>query len=94
MTREDFKYKYSTDESFRKRIDEKYGKCFSELILSLVERRQHMKMTTLDLAYTSDVSLSTIANIENFKQFPTYQTLNKIASVLGVNININVSAIE
>lgn len=94
MTREDFKYKYSTDELFKKRIDEKYGKYFSELILSLVERRQKLKMTTLDLAYTSDVSLGTIANIENFKQIPTYQTLNKIANVLGVDIEIKVTAIE
>lgn len=94
MNRIDFEYRYEHDQAFRDRVDSRYDEYTIELVLSLIERRQALKMTTQDLAYLSDISISTMNNIENFKQFPTFHTLNKLAKNLGVKIKIQVEAIE
>lgn len=94
MDRIDFDYRYDHEPRFKDRIDSKYDSYTVEMILRLSEIRKEKKMTTQDLAYESDMSISAISNIENFKQIPTYKTLQKIAKCLGVKIEIKVTAIE
>jgi transcriptional regulator with XRE-family HTH domain len=54
------------------------------------ERRKSLKLEIEDLKDYSDITCSTISNIENGKANPTIKTLQKILDPLGLEININI----
>ena len=54
------------------------------------ERRKNLKLEIEDLKDYSDITCSTISNIENGKANPTIKTLQKIFDPLGLTININI----
>lgn len=54
------------------------------------ERRKNLKLEIEDLKDYSDITCSTISNIENGKANPTIKTLQKILEPLGLEIKINI----
>ena len=54
------------------------------------ERREFMKLKQEDLAEISQVAIKTIYAIEMGKANPSAQTLMKVLSVLGMEINAQV----
>lgn len=50
------------------------------------ERRAQLKISQSDLAEMADVSLATVKDIERGKGNPSIQTVDKILSVLGMEI--------
>ena len=61
-----------------------------ELIKVLKERREALKVTQEHLAELSGVGLRTLKAIESGKGNPTYETLNKLAEVLGLELKLEV----
>ena len=59
-----------------------------ELIKTLKERRDALKVTQEHLAELSGVGLRTLKAIESGKGNPTIETLNKLAEVLGMELNL------
>ena len=55
------------------------------------ERRKNLKLEIEDLKDYSDITCSTISNIENGKANPTIKTLQKILEPLGLEIKINIT---
>ena len=49
-------------------------------------RQAQDRMTQMDLAVKSGVSISTIVNIENNRQIPSVHLARKIADALGVSV--------
>ncbi len=64
-----------------------------ELIKTLKERREALKVTQEHLAELSGVGLRTLKAFESGKGNPTIDTLNKLAEVLGLQINLSVRKI-
>lgn len=54
------------------------------------ERRSQLGISQLDLAEISEVSLSTIKDIERGKGNPSLTTLEKIADVLGMEVMLRI----
>jgi transcriptional regulator with XRE-family HTH domain len=61
-----------------------------ELIKSLKERRESLKVTQETLAELSGVGLRTLKQLESGRGNPTLLTLFKIADVLGLELNLQV----
>lgn len=63
---------------------------FSELIISIKERREALRVTQETLAELSGVGLRTLKQLESGKGNPTLQTLEKILDVLGMQVCLKV----
>ena len=61
-----------------------------ELIKALKDRREALKVNQEYLAELSGVSLRTLKAIESGKGNPTFETLNKLAEVLGLELKLEV----
>lgn len=61
-----------------------------DLIKALKDRREALKVTQEYLAELSGVSLRTLKAIESGKGNPTFDTLNKLAEVLGMELKLEV----
>lgn len=66
----------------------------NDLIRSIKERRQMLKVTQETLAEISGVGLRTLKQFESGKGNPTLQTLQKLTDVLGVEICLQVRKME
>ena len=67
---------------------------FEEIIKSIKERRQMMQVTQETLAELTGVGLRTLKQFESGKGNPTLQTLQKLADVLGMEINLRLKTIS
>lgn len=65
-----------------------------ELIKTLKERREALKVTQEHLAELSGVGLRTLKAIESGKGNPTIETLNKLAEVLGLELKLEVRKVK
>ncbi len=65
-----------------------------ELIATIKERREVMKVTQRGLAELSGVGLRTLKQFESGKGNPTLQTLQKLADVLGMEICLKIKDIS
>lgn len=61
-----------------------------ELIKSIKERREMLRVTQEDLAQLSGVGLRTLKQFESGKGNPTLGTLQKLADVLGMEVCLQV----
>ena len=61
-----------------------------ELIKTLKERREALRVTQKHLAELSGVGLRTLKAIESGKGNPTIETLNKLADVLGLELKLEI----
>ncbi len=61
-----------------------------ELIETLKKRRELLGVTQEHLAELSGVGLRTLKAFESGKSNPTYETLNKLAQVLGMELKLEV----
>jgi transcriptional regulator with XRE-family HTH domain len=59
---------------------------FQELINTIKERREMLKVTQETLAELSGVGLRTLKQLESGKGNPTLLTIEKLADVLGLEI--------
>jgi transcriptional regulator with XRE-family HTH domain len=66
---------------------------FEEIIKTIKERREMMRVTQETLAELSGVGLRTLKQLEGGKGNPTLRTLQKIADVLGMEIILQVKKI-
>jgi transcriptional regulator with XRE-family HTH domain len=64
-----------------------------EIISILKDRRVMLSVTQEHLAELSGVGLRTIKEIESGKGNPTFVTLSKLASVLGMEIKLEVKKV-
>jgi transcriptional regulator with XRE-family HTH domain len=67
---------------------------FKELIKTIKERREMLKVTQESLAELSGVGLRTIKQFESGKGNPTLQTLQKIADLLGMEVTLKLKNIS
>lgn len=65
-----------------------------ELITILKNRRETLKINQDYLAELSGVSLRTLKAIESGKGNPTFETLNKLANVLGMELKLEIKKTE
>lgn len=63
---------------------------FSELISTIKERREALRVTQETLAELSGVGLRTIKQFESGKGNPTLATLQKIADILGMEVCLKI----
>jgi len=63
---------------------------YKNIIQSIKERREVMKVTQEELAELSGVGLRTLKQFESGKGNPTLRTLQKLADVLGMEVCIQV----
>ncbi len=63
---------------------------FEELIRIVKERREALQVTQERLAELSGVGLRTLKQFESGKGNPTLSTLQKIADVLGLEVDLKV----
>jgi transcriptional regulator with XRE-family HTH domain len=63
---------------------------FKELIRIVKERREALQVTQERLAELSGVGLRTLKQFESGKGNPTLSTLQKIADVLGLEVDLKV----
>jgi len=63
---------------------------FEGLVKTIKERRENLKVNQEDLAKLSGVGLRTLKQFESGKGNPTLQTMQKIASVLGLEVCLKV----
>ena len=66
---------------------------FEELIITIKERREVMKVTQENLAKLSGVGLRTLKQFESGKGNPTLLTLQKLTDVLGMEICLKIKNI-
>ena len=66
----------------------------TELINAIKERRETLKITQEHLAELSGVGLRTLKAIESGKGNPTFDTLNKLVDVLGMEIKLEVKKVN
>ncbi len=59
---------------------------FEDLINTIKERRENLKVNQENLAKLSGVGLRTLKQFESGKGNPTLQTIQKIADVLGLEV--------
>lgn len=62
---------------------------FQELVNTIKERREVLRVTQETLAEISGVGLRTLKQFESGKGNPTLLTLHKIADVLGLEVSLN-----
>lgn len=65
---------------------------FDDLINTIKQRRENLKVNQEDLAKLSGVGLRTIKQFESGKGNPTLQTIQKIADVLGLEVCLKVKS--
>ena len=63
---------------------------YVDLIMKLKSRREELKVTQGHLAGLAGVGLRTLKEIESGKGNPTFETLNKLAEVLGMELKLEV----
>ncbi len=63
---------------------------FENLINTIKERRENLKVNQENLAKLSGVGLRTLKQFESGKGNPTLQTIQKIADVLGLEVCLKV----
>ena len=63
---------------------------FTNLIVSIKERREMLQVTQEMLADLSGVGLRTLKQFESGKGNPTIQTLNKLAGALGMELTFQI----
>ena len=63
---------------------------FEELIKTIKDRREMLRVTQETLAELSGVGLRTLKQFESGKGNPTLQTLHKIADVLGMEVGLKI----
>ena len=63
---------------------------YKEVIQSIKERREILKVTQEALAELSGVGLRTLKQFESGKGNPTLHTLQKLADVLGMEVCVQV----
>ena len=63
---------------------------FDNLINTIKERRENLKVNQENLAKLSGVGLRTLKQFESGKGNPTLQTIQKIADVLGLEVCLKV----
>ena len=61
-----------------------------DLIKTIKDRREALKVTQEYLAELSGVGLRTLKSIESGKGNPTIETLNKLVEVLGLELKLEV----
>lgn len=61
-----------------------------EIVGKLIAARDRKKLSQRDLSNLSGIPQKTISRIENGKDIPKIPTLFKLASSLGLNLEINV----
>jgi transcriptional regulator with XRE-family HTH domain len=66
----------------------------SAIILQIKERREILKITQESLADLSGVGLRTIKQLEGGKGNPTFNTLQEIADVLGMELVLQVKKLN
>ncbi|MEB2776341.1 helix-turn-helix transcriptional regulator [Algoriphagus sp. D3-2-R+10] len=66
---------------------------FEELIETIKNRRDALRVTQESLAQLSGVGLRTLKQFESGKGNPTLQTLKKISDVLGLEVCLKVKKI-
>ena len=65
-----------------------------ELIHIIKERRRILDITQDDLSELSGIGLRTVKAIESGKSNPTFDTINKLISVLGLDLKLEVKKPE
>ncbi len=65
-----------------------------KLIETIKERRETLKVTQETLAELSGVGLRTLKHFESGKGNPTVNTLQKLAAVLGMELQLDVKKIK
>ncbi len=63
---------------------------YRNLINTIKERRENLKVNQQDLAKLSGVGLRTLKQFESGKGNPTIQTIQKIADILGLEVCLKV----
>jgi transcriptional regulator with XRE-family HTH domain len=63
---------------------------FEDLINTIKERRENLKVNQENLAKLSGVGLRTLKQFESGKGNPTLQTIQKLADVLGLEVCLKV----
>jgi transcriptional regulator with XRE-family HTH domain len=63
---------------------------FENLINTIKERREDLKVNQENLAKLSEVGLRTLKQFESGKGNPTLKTIQKIAEVLGLEVCLKV----
>ena len=63
---------------------------FQDLINTIKERRENLKVNQEDLAKLSGVGLRTLKQFESGKGNPTLKTIQKMTDVLGLDICLKV----
>lgn len=66
----------------------------SAIIQQIKERREILKITQESLADLSEVGLRTIKQLEGGKGNPTFNTLQEIADVLGLELVLQVKKLN
>ena len=66
---------------------------FSELVKTIKERREALKVTQETLAEVSGVGLRTLKQFESGKGNPTLLTLQKISDVLGMEVCLKIKTV-
>lgn len=61
-----------------------------EIIEAIKKRREILGVTQQDMAELSGVGLRTLKALESGKSNPTFETLNKLAEVLGMEMKLEV----
>ena len=69
-------------------------KHLDDLIQQIKERREILKITQESLADLSGVGLRTIKQLEGGKGTPTFNTLQEIADVLGLELVLQVKRLN
>ena len=69
-------------------------KHLDDLIQQIKERREILKITQESLADLSGVGLRTIKQLEGGKANPTFNTLQEIADVLGLELVLQVKRLN
>lgn len=69
-------------------------KHLDDLIQQIKERREILKITQESLADLSGVGLRTIKHLEGGKGNPTFNTLQEIADVLGMELVLQVKKLK
>jgi len=67
---------------------------FEDLINTIKERRENLKVNQEHLAKLSGVGLRTLKQFESGKGNPTLQTIRKIADVLGLEVCLKVKVTD
>ncbi len=67
---------------------------YSDLIKTIKERREVLKVTQETLADLAGVGLRTLKQFESGKGNPTLQTIQKISDVLGMEVCLKIRNLE